>query len=241
MKKPIFTKNRLFHIYNRGVDGRTVFTNAADYFRAIHDLWEFNDTNPALHLALRRPNSEVQLPNLELPNLERFKAITRERKARDPLVRIHAYVLMKNYYHLLVEQVADSGISEFMRKFGTGYTNYFNIKHQRSGALFQGRFKAIEVVNDSYFIHIPYYIHSNPLDYKFPSWRKREVLDASAAIKYLMEYRWSSFPDYAGKRNFPSVIYKKLLDGFYNKPQWLKQMYSWLDSFEYDKNIYGFD
>lgn len=62
-----------------------------------------------------------------------------------------------------------------MRKLGVGYANYFNQKYQRSGTLFQGRYKLILVKEDAHFIHLPYYIHFNPLDLAMLEWRKGEI------------------------------------------------------------------
>ena len=83
-----------------------------------------------------------------------------------------------------------------MQKLGTGYTNYFHKKYGRVGSLFQGRFKAVLLDRESHLIHLPYYIHTNPLDLNYRS---------STSIEFLEGYRWSSFLDYIGKRNFPSV------------------------------------
>ncbi len=66
---------------------------------------------------------------------------------------------MPNHFHLILRQKVENGITKFMRKLGTGYTNYFNTKYQRSGALFQGNFKAIDIQKDEYLMHLSRYIH----------------------------------------------------------------------------------
>lgn len=88
---------------------------------------------------------------------------------------------------------------------------YFNQKYERSGVLFQGRFKAVLVERDAHFIHLPYYIHANPLDLIMPGWRDGNIQSAEAALSFLASYKWSSFSDYIGKKNFPSVTQREFL------------------------------
>jgi len=56
---------------------------------------------------------------------------------------------MPNHYHLFSSPVRDNGLPEFHRKFGCGFTNFFNLKYERSGVLFQGRYKKVLVDNDT--------------------------------------------------------------------------------------------
>lgn len=90
-----------------------------------------------------------------------------------------------------------------------GYAKYFNEKYDRSGALFQGKYKSVHINNDAQFLWIPYYIHFNPLDLKFPSWRQRKIDNYKKAIQYLESYKWSSHLDYLGHKNFPSVTQRE--------------------------------
>ena len=116
-----------------------------------------------------------------------------------------------------------------MQKLGTGYTMYFNKKHERVGSLFQGRFRAVLVEQEPHFIHLPYYIHCNPLDLRFPEWREGEIRDHKRAMRFLEDYKWSSFPDYIGKKNFPSVTQREFLREFFGGPkQYKKSTLGWL-------------
>ncbi|MEX2033083.1 MAG: transposase [Candidatus Colwellbacteria bacterium] len=230
MKKPIFTNSRIYHIYNRGVDKRKTFLDDEDYYRFIHDLFEFNDEAPAPNIYYRLPYLQSQSYEVE-PRKIAGKAVG-AREKRKLLVEILVFCLMPNHFHLLIRQLKDTGITKFMQKLGTGYTMYFNQKYERVGSLFQGRFKAALVDRDAHFIHLPYYIHSNPLDLEFPEWRTKEIRNYREAVKFLENYRWSSFPDYIGKDNFPSVTSRKFLSEFFNGPKsyrentikWLKEM-----------------
>ncbi|MEK7114968.1 MAG: transposase [Patescibacteria group bacterium] len=148
------------------------------------------------------------------------------------MVNIHAFCLMPNHYHLLLSENIENGIPRFMKKLNMGYALYFNEKYEREGALFQGRYKSAPIVNEAHFIHIPYYIHLNPLDLKFPSWRAREINNWRNVINYLNTYRWSSYLDYIGIKNFPSVTQRDFLNEYFESPKnyissvanWLKNM-----------------
>lgn len=214
------TNNTIYHVYNRGVDKRKVFLCDADYLRFIHDLFEFNDTEPALKLNYyigQKPSSEVGLPKME-------------RKPRKLIVDILAFCLMPNHFHLMLRQNKENGITDFMHKLGTGYTNYFNKKYERSGALFQGKYKFVPIKEDGHFVHLPYYIHLNPLDLKFPEWKDKRIKDRKKAIKFLENYRWSSFLDYIGKKNFPSVTSREFLLDFFSGPgNYKKETLQWLE------------
>jgi putative transposase len=187
MKKPVFVNDHIYHIFNRGVEKRDIFMDERDYLRFVHDLYEFNNEEQVANL------NYYFNSNIRSVEKRYVKGNTGTRKL---LVEILVFTLMPNHYHLLLRQTRDNGIVKFMQKLGTGYTNYFNKKYDRVGGLFQGRFKAVLVNRDSHFIHLPFYIHTNQLDLNYRS---------STSIEFLEGYRWSSFPDYVGKRNFPSV------------------------------------
>ena len=150
MKRPFFKENCIVHIYNRGVDKRTVFLDDGDYIRFIHYLFVLNDKKQDINLGRKLIMKEVEPPSLKKP--------------RELLVEILAFVLMPNHYHLLLKQKSENGITKFMQKIGTGYTMFFNEKYPRTGSLFQGRFKAVLLKRDAHFLFLPHYIHLNPLD-----------------------------------------------------------------------------
>lgn len=101
-------------------------------------------------------------------------------------VDIFAYVLMDNHYHLLL-RTQQANLSRGMQWLGTTYTRRFNIKHHRSGHLFQGRFKNMLVQDENYIFQLSCYIHRNPL--------------RARLVQRLADYPWSSYPVYAyGKK-----------------------------------------
>lgn len=225
MERPKFANNEIYHIYNRGTDKREIFLRKEDYYQFIHDLFEFNDIKPAPHLnVIINKSGEVRLL---------LFGARGKREPRELLVEILAFILMPNHYHLLLRQRKENGITEFMRKLGTGYTNYFNHKYKRSGVLFQGKFKAVLVSHDPHFIYLPYYIHLNCLDLIEPNWRDGEIKNIKKAIEFLESFRWSSHLDYIGKKNFPSVTQREfLLDIFGGKTSYRNEIHKWLKTME---------
>ncbi len=211
MHKPQFIEDQIYHIYNRGVEKRNIFLDDEDHFRFIHDLFELNDENAASNATyyFNRQAKEVELQYIE-----------KEKKSRKLLVEILIFTLMPNHFHLVLRQRREKGIIKFMQKLGTGYTNYFNKKYERVGCLFQGRFKAVLVSEESHFIHLPYYIHTNPLDLLNYGGSTSVV---KKEMEFLENYRWSSFPDYIGKKNYPSVTSREFLSEFLGGPEEYKR------------------
>jgi len=197
MRKVEFANREIYHVYNRGVEKRDIFVDESDYYRFIYGLYEFNDEQAA-------SNTRYRSKSINKPN--NYPIIMMNKASRLPLVDILVFTLMPNHYHLMLRQVNENGITRFMRKLGTGYTMYFNKKYDRSGVLFQGKFKAEHLHKKSHFLHLPHYIHTNPLQLN---------TRGRTSIEYLMEYRWSSFRDYAGKSSFPFVTSRDfLIDSF---------------------------
>lgn len=193
MRKPVFVEDEVYHIFNRGVDKRTVFMDNRDYLRFLHQLYELNDEDAVVNVKYYF--------NPETGTVE-SRPVYKSFKPRRRLVDVLVFTLMPNHYHLMLRQKAEYGIPRFMQKLGTGYTMYFNKKNTRSGSLFQGRFKAVHITSNEHLIFLPHYIHTNPLSLNY---------GGSTSIDFLQRYRWSSFPDYIGIDNFPSISERQYL------------------------------
>jgi len=77
-------------------------------------------------------------------------------------VRLYLYCLMTNHVHLVIE-TPDKGLSRFMQSLETGYTVYSNLRHKKSGHVFQGRYGAKLVEGDEYLLKLSRYVHLNPV------------------------------------------------------------------------------
>ncbi len=199
LRKDPFITGEYYHLYNRGIDKRVIFKSKNDYERFIMLLYVANSNN-------KQP---LRLDNLINHSHKNFNEIMLLDKG-EPLVSIGAWCLMTNHFHLLVRQEVDGGITKFMKKLGTGYSMFFNIKYQRSGALFGGLFKSKLIGNDDNYIrHLLGYIHLNPLDIKFSGWEKIIEEAYSKEWKdFLENYLYSSYKDYIGEDR----VEKNILD-----------------------------
>lgn len=182
MNKVIFANEEYYHIYNRGVEKRQIFSSNGDYRRFYGYLTEFNDVNPAWKVGV--------LENRGLTSNE-------------PLVEIVAYCINPNHFHLILRQVRDKGITEFMRKLGTGYTMYFNKRYERSGVLFQGKFKAAHIDSNEYLLYLSAYVNCNS-----------EIHSICRAENN----PWCSLPEYTGRRK-TKFIKKDVITGQFRNPK----------------------
>lgn len=106
---------------------------------------------------------------------------------------IHAYCLMSNHYHLLIE-TPKANLSRIMQHINGIYTQRHNRKRKRDGTLFRGRYKSVLVDEDSYLLQLSRYIHRNPLEVK------------RAMVSQLEDYPWSSYPSYINKIKAPDWL-----------------------------------
>lgn len=148
--RKIYLENGYYHVYNRGVNKRKIFKDNQDYLIFLHLL--------KYYLSPSQENI-----NNAPPNLFGYKLV-RPRPLRNlsSEIELLTYCLMPNHFHLLIKQITINGMSKLMQHLLTTYSMYFNKRNNRVGHLFQGRYKAALVDNDSYLLHLSRYIHTNP-------------------------------------------------------------------------------
>ena len=120
---------------------------------------------------------------------------------------VHAYCLMPNHFHLLME-TQDSNLSQVMKRLLGLYTLRFNSSHKRVGHLFQGRYKALLVDKDNYFLELSRYIHLNPV--------KAKLCQAPEA------YPWASMKYYL-KDKSPDILHKDFTLKSFGSPREYRQ------------------
>ncbi len=120
-------------------------------------------------------------------------------------VKIVAYCLMPNHYHLLLQQNSDEPISKFISRLNLAYAMYFNKRYERVGPLFQGRFKAKHVETDEYLLHLSRYIHLNPLSH--------------LGERGLRSYHWSSLKNYLSNAE-DELVATESIAGYFNSKNW---------------------
>lgn len=218
MRKINFFNEGFYHVYNRGALKQPIFFEESDYARFVHDLWEFNDLNHAIDF---REVSKIFGDSVSVATETESPRISRQ--TRDPVVAILTWSLMPNHFHLFLQQLKEGGVSSFMHKLGTGYTTYVNKKYERNGHLFQGSFKVKPIDKENYFLHISRYIHLNPTELIEPAWKEEGIKDWQKVHDFLENYRWSSYQDWIGKKNFPSVLDLKGVEGVFGGVEKYKQ------------------
>jgi putative transposase len=137
-----YVPDSYYHVYGRGGSKQKVFFDDQDY-RYFIDL------------IARYLSSESVLRSDGVPYPNFFGSVV-----------VHAYCLMPNHYHLLLHQKGQGDISLFMKSLIGSYSQYFNLRYKRSGPVFEDRFKAVLIDDETYLHHISRYIHLNPRYWK---------------------------------------------------------------------------
>ena len=197
-----FVNDHFYHIYNRGVEKRTIFENRRDYSRFLKTLryYQFAGPKPRFSKFLNNQSSKTKLDK--------------------KVVEIASYCLMPNHFHLLIKQLQDGGITEFLSKLSNSYTKYYNTKHTRVGPLLQGEFKAVLIESEEQLMHISRYIHLNPF--------------VSFLVRDLNFYEWSSYSDYIGKISDGICSKEAVLDLFKSSQDYEKFV---LDQADYAQRL----
>jgi len=201
-----------YHIYNHGNGDRNVFLNDSDRWRFIKLLYLANSTKQN-HFDDISFGQEFDIN-------------------RDELVTfIGAYCLLDNHYHFLVKEKGEGGISKFIQKLSTGYTMYFNIKYHKRGSLFEGRFRAKHLDDDSYLKYIFSYIHLNPVKMIDKNWKENGLKNLPKTQKFLEEYKFSSYPDYLyDNRLIGKILNKEAFPMYFSDKKEIKEeMFDWLN------------
>lgn len=182
----VFAPGEYYHLYNRGVDRNNIFRDQYDYARLLFLILHLQ--SPISFENIGRPTAHyVRHGRFNIPEKDVSEIVRRQE------IRLHAFNLMPNHFHLLVEEVADGGIVKYMKRFGNAFTKYFNIRHGRSGYLFQGPCQAVHIRDNDQLLYTSAYIHRNSHELK--SWRNKSF-----------RYPWSSYRDYAGDNRWGDLL-----------------------------------
>ena len=167
----IFSEGDFFHVFNKSIAGFQIFKDAFNIKRFINTL-EYYNQNPS--------------PKL---NLSRFMRANKDHTFSGILhnqntiyIKILAYCIMPDHYHLLVKIKKERYFSHFMSVIENSFSRYFNVKFNRKGPLWQSRFKAVLIESNEELLHVSRYIHLNPV--------------TSYYVDKPEEWEWSSYRTY---------------------------------------------
>lgn len=149
------SKSGIYHIILRGINRQTIFEDEEDKEKFLKTL---------VHYQVAGQSTEDSSCGLKY--------------------KLYGYCLMGNHVHMLIkEEEEELGIT--MRRIGASYVYWYNWKYERTGHLFQDRFKSEAVEDDRYFLAVLRYIHQNPIK--------------AGMVKYAADYPWSSYSEFEGE------------------------------------------
>lgn len=212
-----FENDICYHVYNCGVEKRTIFLNERDYERFLNMLTYYLHLPTISYSQFLSLGTETKKSHLD----------TIGKKKR---VRIMCYALMPNHFHLLLKQETAGGISQFTADISNSYTRFFNLKRSRIGSLLQGTFKSTTIEDGESFLQVSRYIHLNPYvssrvnwkpkleNYPYSSYRnwikgESDALVDLSAVKQFIDYDKSDYARFveAKKSTNPSLGIEKLI------------------------------
>ncbi|RJQ27707.1 hypothetical protein C4577_00735 [Candidatus Parcubacteria bacterium] len=193
-RNTIFANGEYYHIYNRALNKEPIFVKDHDRRRSILTLSYYRYSNPP-----------TKLSYLLSFGYDKRKEILDNIQDSEKLVEIITYCLMPNHYHLLLRQLKENGISNYIKLFQNSFTRYFNTKNKRKHYLFEGQFKAVRVEDNEQFLHLHRYIHLNP----YSSFIVKSISE-------LEKYPYSSLPEYLGNQNNNFCRKEEILSQFKN-------------------------
>lgn len=212
-RRTALVPREFFHLYNRGADKREIFLDKLDYVRFLELLFLSNSSTPVNIRDIREQTDSIF-----------------EYDRVSPLVGIGAYCMMPNHFHILATPLIDGGMQTFMRKLCTGYSMYFNKRYERTGVLFQGRYKSEHVDTDEYLKYLFSYIHLNPVKLIQSDWKEVGIRDVKRAKEYLDTYSYSSLPDYREKREASQILDTSVFPEYFSTKQEVdEELLDWLN------------
>lgn len=150
MKRKIFKAGDFYHIFNKSIANFNIFRDEKACQRFIQALSYYNNFfSPKLNLGKFLELEKEYNPILVCPQ-------------DNAIVKFISYCLMPDHYHLLIKILKEDVFSKYISNVENSFTRYFNLRFNRKGPLWQGRFKAVRIKNNEQLLHVSRYIHLNP-------------------------------------------------------------------------------
>lgn len=185
-RKVILQPEEYYHVYSRTVLNIPEFKDKDNARKLAQTFLLANSTNSSSAFEYLRTN--------QYSSLEKALEISRQ---GEKLTEILCYSIMPDHYHLLIKELKDGGITNFVKKCNISIAKYINTKTGRRGPLFESRFKSKHIDSNEYLLHLSVYIHLNPLDFiSGKEWRENKLKDWENKKIKLLNYPWSSIKHY---------------------------------------------
>lgn len=186
-----FSDQGYYHVYNRGALKQKLFFDSKDYCRFLLLLLglQGNFTFRNISRIIKRGRIEEVVNFLR----ENKQDILNNRS-----VEILNFCIMPNHFHITIHELEEGGISRYMHKLLNGFSQYFNTKYDKTGHVFQGPYKCVQIIDDNQNYYLSAYIHSNPKELK--EWKNS-----------FEEYPWSSYQDYIKQNRWGEILSTELI------------------------------
>ncbi len=192
MRVERFGVGSIVHVTQRGARGMDIVRDDLDRSRTMRTLFYLNDahTDPYWHQSI------AGLQPFERPS---------HWPEREPLVRILAWTLLPNHFHLLVQEIREGGTAKFMQRLCGSLSTYFNKKYDEKGSLFQGSYHGRTVSDEEHSRYLAFYILvKNVLD-MYPGGLGAAQRNFDDAWEWAKRYPYSSLRDHAAGASLPIV------------------------------------
>jgi len=201
MRKTPIAEGEHYHIFNRGNNKQTIFFDKKDKVRFLFLIIYFQ-----AYIFFENIGRQVSyyIKN-EVFNID---ADLEKKLLNKRNVELINFVLMPNHFHLVLCEFKEGGISQYMQRVLCAYTKYFNTKYKKSGHVFQGPYKAVNIKNNNQLLYLSTYIHRNPRE--ISEWKNKEHL-----------YPWSSYRDYLEDNRWGELLKQDIiLEQFSSKKEY---------------------
>ncbi len=204
MRVEPFGVGSVVHITNRGTRGVEIVRDNADRSRFEQLLYYLNDS-------FTDDNWRKTVAGLD--PFER----PADWPEREPLVRILAWTLLSNHFHLLIEEIREGGISKFMQRLGGSMSAHFNAKYHERGTIFQGSYRSRTISEDSHLRYLVFYIQVKNVLELYPGGLAQALKHFDVAWEWALRYRFSSLHSYVAQEESP-ITEPELIRALYPDP-----------------------
>jgi len=191
MRKTIFAPGEFYHLCGRGNEKQILFLDVRDYVRFLFLILYFQ--SPVIIYNIGRSVSYfIKYKKFNLASK------TKNNILKKRSVELVSFSIMPNHFHLIVNELQEYGISQYMQRVLMAYAKYFNEKYKKSGHVFQGPFRAINIEDNEQLLYTSAYIHRNSREIK--KWKDKEHL-----------YPWSSYQDFLGENRWDEFLKTEII------------------------------
>lgn len=210
-----FIIDGIYHIYNKTIDGRQIFTESSNCKKLIEAMSYYRSSATVMRLSkFHRLSSEIKnYYQKQIIDKKRFRVL------------ILAYSLMPNHFHLLLKQKENQGVSNFISKIQNSLTKHFNILNNRIGPILLHRFKSNPITTEEQLKHVSRYIHLN-------CYSGGLVND----LNEICNYSWSSFNEYLNPNINNGICEKNVILSLFDNKQEIYKKFV-LDNADYQRTL----